>query len=85
MEDSLGLVGKRVLLLLGDSASAAAAEPDQAVWNRDWLRGTVRAAGGVGAAAAGSEASGGEGAVAGAAMMTVSVSVVGVQINYSVV
>ncbi|MGH0159131.1 UNVERIFIED_CONTAM: hypothetical protein FKN15_062729 [Acipenser sinensis] len=71
MEDSLGLVGKRVLLLLGDSASAAAAEPDQAVWNRDWLRGTVRAAGGVGAAAAGSEASGGEGAVAGAAMMTV--------------
>ncbi|XP_041121583.1 lysine-specific demethylase 3B-like isoform X2 [Polyodon spathula] len=70
MEDSLGLVGKRVLLLLGDSASAAAAEPDQAVWNRDWLRGTVRAASGVGAAAAGSEASG-EGAVAGAAGMTV--------------
>ncbi|XP_041079696.1 lysine-specific demethylase 3B-like isoform X2 [Polyodon spathula] len=71
MEDSLGLVGKRVLLLLGDSASAAAAEPDQAVWNRDWLRGTVRAARGVGAAAAGCEASGGEGAVPGAAGMTV--------------
>ncbi|MGH0161851.1 UNVERIFIED_CONTAM: hypothetical protein FKN15_041973 [Acipenser sinensis] len=60
-----------ILREAGSKRYSAAAEPDQAVWNRDWLRGTVRAAGGVGAAAAGSEASGGEGAVAGAAMMTV--------------
>uniref|UniRef100_A0AAR2KNN7 Lysine-specific demethylase n=1 Tax=Pygocentrus nattereri TaxID=42514 RepID=A0AAR2KNN7_PYGNA len=39
MGDSLGLIGKRLLLLLSDGASSAASDVDQAAW----LRGTVRA------------------------------------------
>ncbi|XP_064208020.1 lysine-specific demethylase 3B-like isoform X1 [Anguilla rostrata] len=43
MGDSLGLVGKRLLLLFGDRQAATETKETQALWNRDWLRGTVRA------------------------------------------
>uniref|UniRef100_A0A672KB23 Lysine-specific demethylase n=1 Tax=Sinocyclocheilus grahami TaxID=75366 RepID=A0A672KB23_SINGR len=49
MGDSLGLIGKRLLLLLGDGSSAAAVE--QAAW----LRGTVRAVSVIGLASPGME------------------------------
>uniref|UniRef100_W5MTG7 Lysine-specific demethylase n=1 Tax=Lepisosteus oculatus TaxID=7918 RepID=W5MTG7_LEPOC len=60
MGDSLGLVGKRLLLLFGDAGAAAGAEPEPAVSQRDWLRGTVRAVSVIGLAAPGVEVSGGE-------------------------
>ncbi|KAM3866546.1 lysine-specific demethylase 3B [Diretmus argenteus] len=59
MGDSLELIGKRLLLLLNDGRSATGSEPEQAVWARDWLRGTVRAVSVIGLAAA--EVSGGGG------------------------
>uniref|UniRef100_A0A3Q3EGD9 Lysine-specific demethylase n=1 Tax=Labrus bergylta TaxID=56723 RepID=A0A3Q3EGD9_9LABR len=43
MGESLELIGKRLLLLLGDGRSANGSEPEKATWARDWLRGTVRA------------------------------------------
>ncbi|XP_023689684.2 lysine-specific demethylase 3B isoform X2 [Paramormyrops kingsleyae] len=64
MGDSLGLVGKRLLLLLGDAGSAAGPEADRAVWTREWLRGTVRAVSVVGLASPGVEVSGAEGTAA---------------------
>ncbi|CAI5651917.1 unnamed protein product [Oreochromis niloticus] len=51
MEDSLELIGKRLLLLLDDGRSANGSEPEQAAWARDWLRGTVRAVSVIGLAA----------------------------------
>ncbi|MBN3291739.1 KDM3B demethylase, partial [Polypterus senegalus] len=57
MDETLGLVGKRVLLLFKDPACSSA-EPDRDQ-QREWLRGTVRAVRGlegVGANAAGSSA-----------------------------
>lgn len=43
MEDSLELIGKRLLLLLDDARSSSGSESEQTVWSRDLLRGTVRA------------------------------------------
>lgn len=43
MGDSLGLVGKRLLFLFKDGKAAAESKTTQAIWKRDWLRGTVRA------------------------------------------
>ncbi|XP_059372396.1 lysine-specific demethylase 3B isoform X2 [Carassius carassius] len=54
MGDSLGLIGKRLLLLLGDGSSAAAAVGG-AVEQADWLRGTVRAVSVIGLASPGME------------------------------
>ncbi|XP_034037116.1 lysine-specific demethylase 3B isoform X2 [Thalassophryne amazonica] len=51
MGDSLELIGKRLLLLLGDGRSADGPEPERAVWAHDWLRGTVRAVSVIGLAA----------------------------------
>lgn len=51
MEDSLELIGKRLLLLLDDGRSANGSESEQAAWARDWLRGTVRAVSVIGLAA----------------------------------
>ncbi len=52
MGDSLGLIGKRLLLLLNDGSSAAAGgEVEQAAW----LRGTVRAVSVIGLASPGVE------------------------------
>ncbi|KAK5864907.1 hypothetical protein PBY51_016112 [Eleginops maclovinus] len=51
MGESLELIGKRLFLLLDDGRSANGSEPDQAVWARDWLRGTVRAVSVIGLAA----------------------------------
>ncbi len=48
MGDSLGLIGKRLLLLLNDGSSAA-------VEQADWLRGTVRAVSVIGLASPGVE------------------------------
>ncbi|KAJ8337624.1 hypothetical protein SKAU_G00365900 [Synaphobranchus kaupii] len=61
MGDSLGLVGKRLLLLFRDGGSAAGSEQDQAVWTRNWVRGTVRAVSVIGLASPGVEVSGAEG------------------------
>ncbi|KAG9346748.1 hypothetical protein JZ751_007065 [Albula glossodonta] len=61
MGDSLGLVGKRLLLLFRDGASAAGTEPEQAIWKQNWVRGTVRAVSVIGLASPGVEVSGGEG------------------------
>ncbi|XP_076020910.1 lysine-specific demethylase 3B isoform X2 [Genypterus blacodes] len=58
MGDSLELIGKRLILLLGDGRSANGSEPEQAPWTRDWLRGTVRAVSVIGLAAP--EVTGGE-------------------------
>ncbi|KAJ8405526.1 hypothetical protein AAFF_G00319990 [Aldrovandia affinis] len=55
MGDSLGLVGKRLLLLFGDGGSAAGTEQEQAVWTRNWVRGTVRAVSVIGLASPGVE------------------------------
>ncbi|XP_026098517.1 lysine-specific demethylase 3B-like isoform X2 [Carassius auratus] len=51
MGDSLGLIGKRLLLLLGDGGSAAEGAVEQA----DWIRGTVRAVSVIGLASPGTE------------------------------
>uniref|UniRef100_A0A1A7WDC0 Lysine-specific demethylase n=2 Tax=Iconisemion striatum TaxID=60296 RepID=A0A1A7WDC0_9TELE len=51
MGDSLELIGKRLLLLLDDGRPANGSETEQAVWARDWLRGTVRAVSVIGLAA----------------------------------
>ncbi|KAK1804311.1 hypothetical protein P4O66_020320 [Electrophorus voltai] len=51
MGDSLGLIGKRLLLLLDDGGSAVGNEMDQAAW----LRGTVRAVSVIGLASPGVE------------------------------
>ncbi|XP_029113245.1 lysine-specific demethylase 3B isoform X3 [Scleropages formosus] len=53
MGDSLGLVGKRLLLLLGDAGSGSSADADPRT--RDWLRGTVRAVSVIGLASPGVE------------------------------
>ncbi|KAL4631315.1 lysine-specific demethylase 3B-like [Arapaima gigas] len=53
MGDSLGLVGKRLLLLLGDAGSSSSADADART--RDWLRGTVRAVSVIGLAGPGVE------------------------------
>ncbi|KAG7465148.1 hypothetical protein MATL_G00173130 [Megalops atlanticus] len=71
MGDSLGLVGKRLLLLFSDGGSAAGTEPDQAIWTRNWVRGTVRAVSVIGLASPGVEVSGGEGTTTEAAGLTV--------------
>ncbi|XP_061091789.1 lysine-specific demethylase 3B isoform X2 [Conger conger] len=55
MGDSLGLVGKRLLLLFRDGGSAAGSEQEQAVWTRNWVRGTVRAVSVIGLASPGVE------------------------------
>ncbi|XP_041930091.1 lysine-specific demethylase 3B isoform X1 [Alosa sapidissima] len=57
MGDSLGLIGKRLLLLLNDGGSTGGTEMDQA----SWLRGTVRAVSVIGLASPGVEVSPGEG------------------------
>uniref|UniRef100_A0A8C6LUU0 Lysine-specific demethylase n=1 Tax=Nothobranchius furzeri TaxID=105023 RepID=A0A8C6LUU0_NOTFU len=51
MGDSLELIGKRLILLLDDGRPANGSEAEQAVWARDWLRGTVRAVSVIGLAA----------------------------------
>lgn len=51
MGDSLGLIGKRLLLLLGDGAPVAASDVHSAAW----LRGTVRAVSVIGLASPGVE------------------------------
>lgn len=51
MGDSLGLIGKRLLLLLNDGSSAAGGAVEQAAW----LRGTVRAVSVIGLASPGME------------------------------
>uniref|UniRef100_A0A8C1MFK4 Lysine-specific demethylase n=1 Tax=Cyprinus carpio TaxID=7962 RepID=A0A8C1MFK4_CYPCA len=51
MGDSLGLIGKRLLLLLNDGSSAAGGSVEQAAW----LRGTVRAVSVIGLASPGME------------------------------
>ncbi|XP_064181277.1 lysine-specific demethylase 3B-like [Anguilla rostrata] len=61
MGDSLGLVGKRLLLLFRDGGSSAGPEQEQAVWTRSWVRGTVRAVSVIGLASPGVEVSGEEG------------------------
>ncbi|XP_077465708.1 lysine-specific demethylase 3B isoform X1 [Stigmatopora argus] len=58
MGESLELIGKRLLLLLGDSGTANGSECKQTPRSRDWLRGTVRAVSVIGLAAP--DASGGE-------------------------
>ncbi|XP_037117377.1 lysine-specific demethylase 3B [Syngnathus acus] len=58
MGESLELIGKRLLLLLGDGGTANGSESEQTPRARDWLRGTVRAVSVIGLAAP--EASGGE-------------------------
>uniref|UniRef100_A0AAY4D450 Lysine-specific demethylase n=1 Tax=Denticeps clupeoides TaxID=299321 RepID=A0AAY4D450_9TELE len=63
MGDSLGLIGKRLLLLRTDVESAAGGELDQA----PWLRGTVRAVSVVGLASPGVEVSPADGTTAAAA------------------
>ncbi|XP_062331946.1 lysine-specific demethylase 3B isoform X2 [Osmerus eperlanus] len=60
MGDSLELIGKRLILLLNDGRSSAGAEPEKAIWARDWLQGTVRAVSVIGLASPGIEVSGGE-------------------------
>ncbi|XP_059378076.1 lysine-specific demethylase 3B-like isoform X4 [Carassius carassius] len=51
MGDSLGLIGKRLLLLLGDGSRAAGGAVEKA----DWIRGTVRAVSVIGLASPGTE------------------------------
>ncbi|XP_057706019.1 lysine-specific demethylase 3B isoform X2 [Corythoichthys intestinalis] len=58
MGESLELIGKRLLLLLGDGETANGSECKQTPRSRDWLRGTVRAVSVIGLAAA--DASSGE-------------------------
>ncbi|XP_036379778.1 lysine-specific demethylase 3B-like [Megalops cyprinoides] len=55
MGDSLGLVGKRLLLLFRDGDRAAETKPAQSLRTRDWLRGTVRAVSVIGLASPGVE------------------------------
>ncbi|KAJ8408875.1 hypothetical protein AAFF_G00246930 [Aldrovandia affinis] len=55
MGDSLGLVGKRLLLLFRDGEPAVESKATQAVWKREWLRGTVRAVSVIGLASPGVE------------------------------
>lgn len=69
MGDSLGLIGKRLLLLLNDGGSTGGTETDQA----SWLRGTVRAVSVIGLASPGVEVSPGEGTTTAASGLTVSV------------
>lgn len=69
MGDSLELIGKRLLLHLDDGRSTNGSEPKQAVLERDWLRGTVRAVSVIGLGAP--ETSGGEGTTTPAAGLTV--------------
>lgn len=74
MGDSLGLVGKRLLLLFRDGGPAAGGDQEQAVWTRNWVRGTVRAVSVIGLASPGVEVSGEERTTrAAAAGLTVSV------------
>ncbi|XP_061541246.1 lysine-specific demethylase 3B isoform X2 [Phycodurus eques] len=58
MGESLELIGKRLLLLLGDGGTANGSESEQTPRARDWLRGTVRAVSVIGLGVP--EASGGE-------------------------
>ncbi|XP_031442777.1 lysine-specific demethylase 3B isoform X2 [Clupea harengus] len=67
MGDSLGLIGKRLLLLLNDRGSTGGTEMDQA----SWLRGTVRAVSVIGLASPGVEVSPGEGTTTAASGLTV--------------
>ncbi|KAJ0049981.1 hypothetical protein NL108_006708 [Boleophthalmus pectinirostris] len=69
MGDSLELIGKRLLLHLGDGRSANGSEPKLVTQERDWLRGTVRAVSVMGLGAP--ETSGGEGTTTSAAGLTV--------------
>ncbi|KAI1903001.1 hypothetical protein AGOR_G00022680 [Albula goreensis] len=55
MGESLGLVGKRLLLLFGEGNPTAETKPTQALCNREWLRGTVRAVSIIGLASPGVE------------------------------
>ncbi|XP_047658232.1 lysine-specific demethylase 3B isoform X3 [Tachysurus fulvidraco] len=55
MGDSLGLIGKRLLLLLNDGGACAAAPADQGALQADWIRGTVRAVSVIGLASPGVE------------------------------
>ncbi|XP_033829400.1 lysine-specific demethylase 3B isoform X2 [Periophthalmus magnuspinnatus] len=67
MGDSLELIGKRLLLHLGDGRSTGGSEPKPLTQERDWLRGTVRAVSVMGLGAP----SGGEETTAPAAGLTV--------------
>ncbi|XP_063046088.1 lysine-specific demethylase 3B isoform X2 [Engraulis encrasicolus] len=67
MGDSLGLIGKRLLLLLNDGGSTGGTETDQA----SWLRGTVRAVSVIGLASPGVEVSREEGTTTAASGLTV--------------
>lgn len=69
MGDSLELIGKRLLLHLDDGRSENGSEPKQAVLDRDWLRGTVRAVSVMGLGAP--DTNGGEGTTTPAAGLTV--------------
>lgn len=71
MGESLELIGKRLLLLLGDGGAANGSESEHTPRARDWLRGTVRAVSVIGLAAP--EASGGEPTTTPAAGLTVGV------------
>lgn len=55
MGDSLGLIGKRLLLLLNDGGACAAAPADQGALQAAWIRGTVRAVSVIGLASPGVE------------------------------